>query len=176
MNTQLETLKAEAHETLAAYPQYDGYFDDAVLVTVTSEVKTKMGVAFTAGEVSIAARNQYVEDETDFVTVWSRSNRVNTSVPARKVVFNEDASVDIEVGRFTYHADSGAISGPRDYVEDGHVKRVIDEVAAGKRASFNANPSALTHPIRSLLVTIQTDYAAYAGHAGLFGRPGKDWR
>lgn len=78
-------------------------------------------------------------------------------------------NTDITVGEFTYHAETETISGPKAYVEEGHLARVVAEVAAGTKASFNHNPHAATHPIRSLLVSVQTDYAGWRGYRDLFG-------
>jgi hypothetical protein len=67
--------KAEA-QMMAKWPQYKGHFDDYILVQVNlKDVKTKMGLAFSAGEVTIA---KPVPHEDGGRVLWSFKNQCNT--------------------------------------------------------------------------------------------------
>ena len=68
----------------------------------------------------------------------------------------------ITVGRFTFTEDGGLI-GPADYMATGRVDELVDRLEAGTLHTFNMNPHRETHPIRSVLVAIQTDYAGWIG-------------
>lgn len=88
----LRTLKRDASAVLAQYPQYKGHFDNYVLVRVTKRIKTKGGVAFEAGDVSIANPNTTVCESgrykgRRFVTVWSARRMVDTSIKCQDVQF-----------------------------------------------------------------------------------------
>ena len=50
-----EKLVAHANAVHARHPQYKGYWDKHVLVTVQRRVRTKSGVAFQEAEVALAA-------------------------------------------------------------------------------------------------------------------------
>jgi hypothetical protein len=82
---------AEADKQKAPYPQYRGYFlnSDArtwTLVTVTRTIKTKMGVAFLAGDKALAMTGGTDRRATPkFVSVYSLRNRILTSIPAKAV-------------------------------------------------------------------------------------------
>ena len=80
----LQSLKATAAAQVSRYPQYKNHFTSYRLVRLKTEVKTKMGLAFTRGEFAIATAKK---DELPglpsggrFVTVWSRRNQIDTSV------------------------------------------------------------------------------------------------
>jgi hypothetical protein len=47
-------LIAKAEAQMATWPQYKDHFKDYILVQVHKDVKTKLGLAFSAGEVTIA--------------------------------------------------------------------------------------------------------------------------
>lgn len=96
-----EEIVAEAQARHAQYPQYEGHWtgDEWVVVRVTKTIRTKMGVAFEQGDLSIARRETRTErvaprgaflpyeqwPEKEFATVYSRRNGIDTSVPARHV-------------------------------------------------------------------------------------------
>ena len=89
LSATFESLKSIATSQVAQYPQYKGHFADYRLVRIKREVKTKMGLAFASGEYAIATT---VRDELPnlpssgrFVTVWSRRNKVDTSVKTADV-------------------------------------------------------------------------------------------
>jgi len=75
------TIKAKAEAAHAAYPQYKNHWNGWALVQVTKIVKTKFGVAFLKGEMSLGK----YEPETGFWTVYSVSNKIDTSVNAKHV-------------------------------------------------------------------------------------------
>lgn len=84
LSATFESLKSIAATQISQYPQYKGHFTIYRLVRVKREVKTKMGLAFASGEYAIATP---VRDELPnlpssgrFVTVWSRRNKIDTSV------------------------------------------------------------------------------------------------
>jgi hypothetical protein len=90
MNTMNETnrqaLIAQANNDLAKYPQYKGHFDHYVTVVVVKAVKTKLGQAFRMGELAIARPEPHVSNGKTFYTVYSHTNRCDTSVPAKWIV------------------------------------------------------------------------------------------
>jgi hypothetical protein len=89
-STKLATLIVQAQAQVVRFPQYADTFQDARLVRVTSEVKTKMGVAFAAGEEAIMLKD---EPRQGFVTLWSMRNAIGTSVPVSKVTGLQEARV-----------------------------------------------------------------------------------
>ena len=88
-------LRSQAKADHASYPQYDGYWDgpEWVLVRVTRQVKTKLGVAFVKGETALARRTPPEPDSENLSpavraelnrpswTVYSVRNRCNTRLP-----------------------------------------------------------------------------------------------
>lgn len=86
-----QQLIARAAAQNAKYPQYQGHFDQYILVRIKRRLKTKMGVAFEAGELAIAQASVKVADEfcfqpgKKFRTVYSLSNQVDTSIPESAV-------------------------------------------------------------------------------------------
>jgi hypothetical protein len=68
----------------AKYPQYAGYWNgpEWTVVRITGNVRTKMGVAFAKGELTIARRDDIYPDSW---MAYSVRNRINTLVPARRV-------------------------------------------------------------------------------------------
>lgn len=92
------TLRAEAAEAHAAYRQYDGYWDGWRVAEITKRVRTKLGVAFEAGDlvlVSPDTRDEKIPTrggepyeqwpERTFATAYSRRNKCNTGVFAEDV-------------------------------------------------------------------------------------------
>lgn len=81
-NSNLELLKNLAASTVSQYPQYAGHFAGYEMCRVKRDVRTKMGLAFRKGEIVIGKRGA---DHAEFLTLWSYSNRIDTSVRARDV-------------------------------------------------------------------------------------------
>lgn len=80
----LEALKDIAAAQVAQYPQYRGHFDGYRLVRIKRAVRTKLGLAFAAGEYAIAAPARPTVlpmTGSRYVTVWSLRNGIDTSVP-----------------------------------------------------------------------------------------------
>lgn len=84
LSATLTSLVATAAAQVARYPQYEDHFADYRLVRVTCDVKTKMGLAFARGEFAIATEKKDdlpgLPSSGRYVTVWSRRNKVDTSV------------------------------------------------------------------------------------------------
>lgn len=83
---RFETLKRQAEQQVAQYPQYRGHFDGYVLVVVNRNVRTKLGHAFRRGEVAIgriewrdAALVAAGLPDRSWV-VWSQSNGCDTGL------------------------------------------------------------------------------------------------
>lgn len=89
---QLEAIRTAAvdvaNQQNAQYPQYLNHWDgpEWYLVTITHEVRTKLGLAFKAGDVTLARpaaadlppHPRYPERQ--YVTAYSARNRVDTSI------------------------------------------------------------------------------------------------
>jgi hypothetical protein len=82
----LESLKSDAAASMAQYPQYAGKFNDYVLVKIKKDVKTKMGLAFSKNEVTIAEKHPYAE-LPDCISVWSFKNKTSTVIKAKLVEY-----------------------------------------------------------------------------------------
>lgn len=54
--TTKESLLAVFEVKHAPYPQYKGYFDNAVLICMKKNIRSKAGLALAKGEVTIARR------------------------------------------------------------------------------------------------------------------------
>ena|ERR1019366_8346365 len=90
--SHLEPLRLELIERAAAsmakYPQYNGHFLDYMLVRVNRDIKTKAGLAFSKGEITIAKPDAAILEFSfdakligkSFLTVWSFKNTVDTSI------------------------------------------------------------------------------------------------
>lgn len=76
---QKEQIVEQAALAHAEYPQYDGHWDgpEWFLVKFTRRVRTKSGVAFEPGDVSIA---RSPEDGDEYPTAYSLRNKIDTSV------------------------------------------------------------------------------------------------
>lgn len=85
----LESLKSIATTQVASFKQYKNHFTSYRLVRVTCDVTTKLGLAFARGEYAIATEHRDelpgLPSSGKFVTVWSRRNKVDTSVRATHV-------------------------------------------------------------------------------------------
>jgi hypothetical protein len=87
---QLATIRdaivAIANNHNAAYPQYAGHWDGSewYAVRIVKDVKTKLGLAFQAGEVTIARADRgdgYAHPKGwTFLTAYSVRNKIDTSI------------------------------------------------------------------------------------------------
>jgi hypothetical protein len=73
------------------------------------------------------------------------------------------------VGKFTYDEESGTISGPGDYMREAFPARFASieagtDVVAQKGFELNGGDAVL-----AILVSLQTDYAGFAGYKSMFG-------
>ncbi len=84
-------IKTQAQALHAQYPQYKGHWDNYRLVRVNRRIKTKAGVAFIKGEVSIGIErtNDSIRELDGCVVVYSCSNNMDTVLSAHKVTFLE---------------------------------------------------------------------------------------
>lgn len=91
-------LKRHAKSAHSQFPQYDGHWDgpEWVLVKVTRRVRTKLGVAFEKGDVTLARPNEPVTDpglspatlaelNKPGWTAYSVRNSINTALSAKAV-------------------------------------------------------------------------------------------
>lgn len=67
------------------------------------------------------------------------------------------------VGRFTFDSETSEISGPADYISSEQYKALIKSIEAGVNHTFRAGLEYSPNVETALLVTIQTDYAGFAG-------------
>jgi hypothetical protein len=85
----LTSLKATAAAQVGQYPQYKNHFTSYRLVRIKCDVKTKTGLAFARGEFAIATEKTDelpgLPSSGKFVTVWSRRNKIDTSVRVSEV-------------------------------------------------------------------------------------------
>lgn len=66
------------------------------------------------------------------------------------------------VGRFTYNPATGQITGPADYMRDHGLDR-IDRIERGADPAFGRIAEHAPDIATAILLTLQTDYAAYRG-------------
>lgn len=89
LNATLRHLQNTATGQVAQWPQYNGHFAGYKLVKLKRDVKTKAGLAFTQGEYAIAAPRRdempTLPSSGKFVTVWSRRNKIDTSVRVAEI-------------------------------------------------------------------------------------------
>jgi hypothetical protein len=89
LQAALKHLQSTATQQVAQWPQYAGHFSGYKLVRIKSEVKTKAGIAFASGEYALATKHRDelpgLPSSGRFITVWSRRNKVDTSVRATEV-------------------------------------------------------------------------------------------
>lgn len=78
-----QALIAESETDKAEYPQYRGNWNDWRPVEAVAFVKTKFGAALKPGEVVLASPE--IRDNGAFVMIYSRSNKIDTSVPASAI-------------------------------------------------------------------------------------------
>lgn len=70
----------------------------------------------------------------------------------------------IEVGRFTYDTETSVITGPAAYMQSVEYRRCIAKIEDGTSVVFNAGMEHSPNLETALLVTIQTDFAAWHGY------------
>ncbi len=75
----------------------------------------------------------------------------------------------IEVGEFSYDLSTGTISGPADYVRE-RLDDYIAEIGKGRHEWLFAFAPKEQRIERTILVGIQTDYAAFRGSRETFAR------
>jgi hypothetical protein len=89
LHATLQHLQSTAAEQVAQWPQYTGHFASYKLVRLKCEVKTKAGLAFKRNEYAIGVpyRDELpgLPSSGKFATVWSRRNKVDTSVRVTEV-------------------------------------------------------------------------------------------
>lgn len=75
-------VETSVNELAAKYGQYLGYVDGWEPVRIIEPVRTKLGQAFEAGDLTLAT-----DDRGDgFITCWSIRNQIATSVPEENVL------------------------------------------------------------------------------------------
>jgi hypothetical protein len=74
--TDLETLKQQAAEQLAKYPQYAGYFEGSQKAVMLKTIKTKHGgIIAEKGEiVLVIAPEHMISPSNDYATIYSLKN------------------------------------------------------------------------------------------------------
>lgn len=65
-------------------------------------------------------------------------------------------------GRFRFDAGSGQISGPADYMRERYQER-MQAINAGRDSVANMGLAMHRNVVMAVLVSLQTDYAAWAG-------------
>lgn len=68
-----------------------------------------------------------------------------------------------EVGRFTFDSTTGTVTGPADYMRSADYAACIRSIESGTSHVFRAGLEHSPSVEVALLVTIQTDYAGWAG-------------
>ncbi len=85
-----------AEQATSQYPQYRGHWNECKLVRIKRTIKTKLGVAFIKGEVSVAQDAgkgllpQYAAELAGCVSVWSKSNKVDTVLKLKDIEWMEN--------------------------------------------------------------------------------------
>jgi hypothetical protein len=89
LHATLQHLQSTATAQVAQWPQYREHFASYKLVKIKNDVKTKAGLAFSRGEYALATPHRDelpgLPSSGKFVTVWSRRNKVDTSVRLTEV-------------------------------------------------------------------------------------------
>lgn len=81
-------LRDRAYAQVAQWPQYTrARFDHYVPIRIKRTVKTKAGIAFRKGEVVLAQTIVRYYGTKSYVTAWSFSNKVDTSIDVRDFEF-----------------------------------------------------------------------------------------
>ena len=66
-------------------------------------------------------------------------------------------------GRFSYDPATGAVTGPAGYMESGHYARRMAAITEGRDTVTGFGYSQHGDVIKAVLVSLQTDYAAWKG-------------
>jgi hypothetical protein len=66
-------------------------------------------------------------------------------------------------GRFSYDPATGAVIGPADYMQSEHYARRMAAITGGRDAVTSFGYCQHGDVIKAVLVSLQTDYAAWAG-------------
>ena len=84
--TTKQAIIEQANRDHAQYPQYRGHWDgpEWILVRFKKAIKTKMGLAFERGDVTVARADR--GGDSKYITAYSFRNRIDTSVPLKAVV------------------------------------------------------------------------------------------
>ena len=77
------------------------------------------------------------------------------------------SATEVTVGRFTYDTATGTTTGPAAYMTE-RFAAYIAEVESGRHSWLSAFAPAGQSPVVTLLVGVQTDYAAFAGSREMF--------
>ena len=75
-------------------------------------------------------------------------------------------------GRFSYDPETGAITGPAEYMQSEHYARRMAAITEGRDAVAGFGYSQHGNLIQAVLVSLQTDYAAWMGMRDFPGRLG----
>lgn len=97
-----DKLVALANILMSKYPQYKNHFNDYILIEVKKDIKTKMGLAFSKGELTIALPEIRISTGVDgktrnTITAFSFSNKADTSIPIVDVSVLEEVPMKIVV-------------------------------------------------------------------------------
>src|SRR5258708_622441 len=91
-----KSIIESAEQVTAKYPQYRGKWNDHKLVRVKRTIKTKLGVAFVAGEVTVAQDAtlgllpQYQDEVKGCVSAWSKRNGIDTLLKFKDIEWMEN--------------------------------------------------------------------------------------
>jgi len=80
--------------------------------------------------------------------------------------------VEQRVGDFIFHGDTGLVSGPVEYMERRYAERIM-QINAGHDAVANYGLAQHGNVALAVLVSLQTDYAAWCGMRHFGANPNK---
>lgn len=164
LKNQIENVILEAEKALAKYPQYADHFrtPDWKPVRIKRDVRTKFGLAFAAGDVTLARSR---DDHRNWFA-WSFRNTIDTSIEPECFEVLPTEPVVKTVGRFTIEGET--VTGPAQYMkEQGNAK--LERICAGRDQVFNMSAHLSPDVETAILVHLQTDYAGWKGAHDLFG-------
>lgn len=72
----------------------------------------------------------------------------------------------ITVGRFSYDAESGTLTGPVEYLKE-QGDALLARIKAGNSVVYNTGISLGHDPVKTILVALQTDFAGWLGNRQL---------
>lgn len=85
-----------AEQATAKFPQYRGKWDGHKLIRVKRTIKTKLGVAFVAGELTVAQdatlglQPKYQDEVKGCVSAWSKRNGIDTILKLKDIEWMEN--------------------------------------------------------------------------------------